>query len=162
LDFLIWLVLYLARSFNSDSNWFYKLGPNFYRVGGTRGAARRLAEKREKSRYSFTSLAGETKTSTYIFKLFSLLSSFSSLFSCSLYIAEYTWLSYLTASSGLLRTFTQIEPNPSPSCIGSVDWSNSLWVLGIFSIYKNFLFFNQFFKLQFCLQFLALAIFLII
>jgi hypothetical protein len=49
--------------------------------------------------------------SPYIFKLLFLLSFFSFLFSCSLYIAVYTWLSYLTESSGLLRTFTLIVRN---------------------------------------------------
>jgi hypothetical protein len=53
---------------------------------------------------SFTYLVGEI--SSRIFKFSSLLSSFSSLFSCSFYITVYTWLSYLIASSCFLRTFT--------------------------------------------------------
>jgi hypothetical protein len=44
----------------------------YYGIGGTRGAARRLAEERKESRDSFTRPAGETKTSTRVFKLFSL------------------------------------------------------------------------------------------
>jgi hypothetical protein len=50
-----------------------------------------------------------------IFKLFFLLSSFSSLLSYSLNIIIYTWFSYLTASSGLLRTFTFITVVLLPS-----------------------------------------------
>jgi hypothetical protein len=58
-----------------------RFGDRCYGVGGTRGAARRLAEQREESRDLFHPSDGETGTPTRVFKLSSLLSSFSFLFS---------------------------------------------------------------------------------
>jgi hypothetical protein len=80
-------VEYLLNTNKSTSHKNIILNYICYGVGGTRGAARRLAEERDESRDSFTCPAGETITR--VFKFSSFLSSFSSLFSCSLYIIVY-------------------------------------------------------------------------